>query len=100
LEFIERELTSPEGGFYSALDADSEGVEGKFYVWEEEELKNLIDEKDFKIFSEVFSVNEKGYWEDDNYILLRDESLSQIALNNAISANEMREKIMSGKKCC
>jgi uncharacterized protein YyaL (SSP411 family) len=43
IEFIQNELTGPDGEFYSALDADSEGEEGKFYVWKKEELKNILD---------------------------------------------------------
>ncbi|MBC7861903.1 MAG: thioredoxin domain-containing protein, partial [Bacteroidia bacterium] len=98
IEFIERELTSAEGGFYSALDADSEGVEGKFYVWEEEELKSLIDGNDYKLFSEIFSVNDTGYWEDDNFILLRSVPLSQIALDNNLTISHLKEKIALWKK--
>ena len=42
LDFVLREMTSPEGGFYSAYDADSEGVEGKFYVWSKKEIKEVL----------------------------------------------------------
>ena len=45
MEFINRELSSPEGGFYSALDADSEGEEGKFYVWEKYEIDALLGDR-------------------------------------------------------
>ena len=70
LEFVERELLDETGAFYSALDADSEGEEGKFYVWNETELKLFIRE-DFEIFKDYFNVNNKGLWEHGNYILLR-----------------------------
>ena len=79
LEFIQRELTGAEGNFYSALDADSEGVEGKYYTWTKTELKEILG-VDFDFFAEVFNVNEKGYWEHDVHILLRnldDEALSK-----------------------
>ncbi len=54
-----RELFHPEGGFYSALDADSEGEEGKFYVWNYKEVKNLLGE-DADIFCEYYDITEKG----------------------------------------
>jgi uncharacterized protein YyaL (SSP411 family) len=53
LEYVLRDMTHPEGGFFSAEDADSEGEEGKFYLWHEEELRNVLDteESDFAIKS-------------------------------------------------
>lgn len=72
LAFIAREMTDESGAFYSALDADSEGEEGKFYVWTMAELQKLIPAEDWELFSDYYNVNEKGYWEHGNYILLRD----------------------------
>ncbi|MGB2457833.1 MAG: thioredoxin domain-containing protein, partial [Flavobacteriales bacterium] len=73
LDFVERELSHDNGAFYSALDADSEGVEGKFYVWKKEELKSLL-EQDYPLFAKYYNINHKGYWEEGNYILVKDQS--------------------------
>lgn len=97
IEFIERELTSPDGAFYSALDADSEGEEGKFYVWQEEELKRILGDE-FPLFAEYYNVNEKGFWEHDNYILLRDRSEQEIALKHQMKAEDLKEKIAAAVK--
>lgn len=70
LNFIEQELSGSNGEYYSALDADSEGEEGKYYVWKKEELQQLLG-SDYEIFSSYYNVNEIGYWEHGNYILMR-----------------------------
>lgn len=62
LAFIERELMHPDGGFYSALDADSEGEEGKFYVWDINEIKKIIGEN-ADLFCAYFDIREGGNWE-------------------------------------
>ena len=62
LAFVERELTSPESGFYSSLDADSEGEEGKFYVWSAAELKSVLSE-DYAFFQAAYGVTDPGNWE-------------------------------------
>jgi uncharacterized protein len=62
LAFVQRELMSPEGGFYSALDADSEGEEGKFYVWKEDEFTNLLGE-DATLAKRYFGVSSPGNFE-------------------------------------
>lgn len=66
IRFVERELTSPEAGFYSALDADSEGVEGKFYTFSHEEVIGLLPEKEGEIFCQWFDITEEGNWEGRN----------------------------------
>ncbi|AUD06362.1 thioredoxin domain-containing protein [Spirosoma pollinicola] len=65
INFCQRELLSPEGGFYSALDADSEGVEGKFYTFTTPELKEILG-IDFDWFAELYSITEAGNWEPDH----------------------------------
>jgi uncharacterized protein YyaL (SSP411 family) len=62
IAFVHRELTSPHGGFYSSLDADSEGEEGKFYVWSEEEIKQILG-SEADIFIDYFGITKKGNWE-------------------------------------
>ena len=97
LEFIERELTAENGAFYSALDADSEGEEGKFYVWNETELKLFIRE-DFDIFKDYYNVNSKGLWEHGNYILLRKKTKNEIAKKYKISISALERKIVTWKE--
>ena len=53
-------IVSPEGGFYSAEDADSEGEEGKFYLWTKEEVKEILGEQDGTLFAEVYNLKEAG----------------------------------------
>ena len=62
IAFVERELMSPEGGFYAALDADSEGEEGKYYVWDKKEIDELLG-KDALIFCQYFDITETGNWQ-------------------------------------
>lgn len=90
LQFVERELTDESGGFYSALDADSEGEEGKFYVWKKEELEKIITEN-FDLFAKYYNLNSKGLWEHGNYILLRTTSDESFAANNNITLNQLSE---------
>lgn len=92
IEFVNRELRNPNGGFYSSLDADSEGEEGKFYVWKEEELKNTLSEEDYNFVKNYYNLNSKGYWEHDNYILLRDESDVSFSSKNEMQVEEVKSK--------
>jgi len=57
--YVLRDMTSPDGGFYSAEDADSEGVEGKFYVWTPDEIIKTLGEKDGKIFCDYYDVSDE-----------------------------------------
>lgn len=62
-EYIRREMTDPEGGFYCAQDADSEGVEGKYYVFTPEEIDNVLDKDDASFFCEYFDITKDGNFE-------------------------------------
>jgi uncharacterized protein YyaL (SSP411 family) len=74
-EWLTREMTHPEGGFYSALDADSEGIEGKFYTWTEAEAKQALGD-DFHEAAAYFNITPEGNWEHGQNILMRDVNLS------------------------
>ena len=102
LQFIEDELSTKEGAFYSSLDADSINAKGKleegaFYVWTKDELKAILND-DFELFSEYYNVNYYGYWEHDNYVLIRKNNDEEIAKNNSISVLELQAKVKVWKK--
>ncbi|NAS12317.1 thioredoxin domain-containing protein [Poritiphilus flavus] len=73
--FLDREMYNGSGGYFAALDADSEGEEGKFYIWKEAELRSALGE-DYALFSEYYNISEESAWEADKFVLhrtLRDE---------------------------
>ncbi len=78
VRFLNEELIDDEGGFYSALDADSEGVEGKFYVWKAEEFKNTVQE-DPDFWADFFGIEETGNWENLENILTKHNGLEKIS---------------------
>lgn len=96
LQFIERELTDPSGGFYSSLDADSEGEEGKFYVWDKSELMEILGE-DEPMISDYYHVVEHGNWEGSN-ILLQPDDTEAFALKYNLSLDQLEEKIKKTNK--
>ena len=65
LTYVLRDMTAPEGGFYSAEDADSEGVEGKFYVWKEEEIRHILDKSEAELVLDAFSVLPAGNFHEE-----------------------------------
>ena len=93
LDFVLREMTSPDGGFYSAYDADSEGVEGKFYVWTKKEIKEILGD-DADIFCLYFDVTDGGNWEGNN-ILCNNLNISTISFNFGISEEKIRKILQS-----
>ncbi len=68
LDYILRDMTSPEGGFYAAEDADSEGVEGKFYVWTPQEIEAALAPDDAKLAMRLWDVTEAGNFEGENIL--------------------------------
>ena len=100
--FVEKEWFTNLGGFYSALDADSNNrenqlEEGAFYVWTTEELKSLIND-DFELFCLVFNINDFGHWEHGNYVLIQKESLAIISKEQNISLDELKLKKKNWEK--
>ena len=96
LNYIAKEMTAENGAFYSALDADSEGKEGKFYVWDKDELQTILKD-DFSVVEAYYNINSNGKWE-DNYILLRRKKDVDIAKTLNLSTEKLDEKIKSINK--
>lgn len=92
INFLEREMRSPENAYYSSFDADSEGEEGLFYVWEKSEIDSLLG-SDSKIFCRYYGVAEHGNWEDNKNILHVNLSLSELSNEFSIDKDTAAEKI-------
>ncbi len=98
LAFIEREMTDPAGGFYSSYDADSEGTEGKFYVWEKSEIDSILDDpQQAALFNEYFQVKERGNWEHTNILYYR-EPLDRIASRKGLNIDQAHTLITGAKQ--
>jgi uncharacterized protein YyaL (SSP411 family) len=80
LRWLENEMMSEEGGLFAAQDADSEGEEGKYYVWSQDELKSCLNDR-YNWFSALFNPQNKGYWEHNNWVLLRNETWESFLTN-------------------
>ncbi len=102
LAFIDDELSSNNGAFYSSLDADSknqnnEVEEGAFYTWTKNEVRELIRE-DYELFKEYYNINDFGLWENDRYVLIRNQSDTAFSKKHQITLKELNQKIKFWKK--
>jgi uncharacterized protein YyaL (SSP411 family) len=98
LEWVKREMTSPEGGFYSALDADSEGVEGKFYIYTKVELKRILGDEE-ELFSIYFNVTEDGNWpEEHTNIFFRKKDDEDLASMLGIPVSDLQDRVQKAKE--
>jgi uncharacterized protein YyaL (SSP411 family) len=97
ITWVNREMTSPDGLFYAALDADSEGVEGKFYVWDQREFETVVGENG-KLLSTYFNVTEEGNWEEEETNVLQrkftDEEFAQL---NNLTLAEVQQLVQDAK---
>ena len=96
INFVLQELTDSNGGFYSSIDADSksfdgEEKEGAYYIWKENELKNLLKDE-FILFSEYYNINKYGYWEDENYVLIKNQSDLKFSKEFNLSKEDLIKK--------
>lgn len=96
LDFVLTEMQSKDGGYFSTLDADSEGVEGKFYVWTMDEFRAVFSEPELGFIAEYFDVSEKGNWEHTN-VLRRVVPLELSAQKHQISPDEANRIISTAK---
>jgi len=97
ISWLKREMISPEGGFYSALDADSEGIEGKFYCWYYDEIKELIPTDELDLFCAYYSIEPNGNWEHGMNILYRKLNDQTFAAQNNLSSDSLQSYIQRWK---
>ncbi len=104
LEYVFRDMTSPEGAFYSAEDADSEGEEGRFYLWKFDEIKKIFSD-DAELISKVFNIKEQGNWFDPVHggyngtnILHLQNDLNKLAGELGLTEEHLIKKFNSAKK--
>ena len=86
--FIAREMTAPDGGFYSALDAETDAEEGKYYVWTEDEIKKVLSKKDVKQFASIYGVDKGPNFEGKNVLYVPNGAESEASLKTVKSAQE------------
>ncbi|GLI39747.1 thioredoxin domain-containing protein [Geobacter hydrogenophilus] len=91
-DFVLRELVAPEGGFYSALDADTEGEEGRFYLWTPAQVRSILGEADGDMFCRLFDVTEKGNFEEAS-ILNLPGPLHESALREGVAPEDLDVKV-------
>ena len=96
LDYIVREMTSPEGGFYSTQDADSEGEEGKFFLWTPAEVEKLLPARDAQLFMLYYDVSERGNFEGKN-ILRVAKKAAVIAESAGVSEEELKAALQRGR---
>lgn len=97
LGYVVREMTSPDGPFYSTLDADSEGVEGKFYVWSSQEVEQILGKELAELFNYVYDLTPEGNWEGHN-ILHRSKTWTQDARLLKVEEAELRRKVDEARR--
>lgn len=89
LDFIRREMTHPDGGFYSSLDADSEGHEGRYYIWSPAEIDTALpDQADRSLFHQAYTVTARGNFE-GQMILQRKSGLPELAMQLGVTENDL-----------
>ena len=96
LDYVLREMTSPEGGFYSTQDADSEGVEGKFFVWPLAEIEQVLGHGAADLFAYVYDVTGEGNWDESN-ILNRPKTMDQCAKLLQVDRPKMEQSLAESR---
>lgn len=105
IEYVLRDMTHPDGGFYSAEDADSEGEEGKFYLWYADEIRNVLNKEESDLAIRIFNVSEHGNWVDESKGVMNGTNIlhlkmtyEELASNLNLDNNELLKRIESIRK--
>ncbi|MDO6656936.1 thioredoxin domain-containing protein [Anaerobacillus sp. 1_MG-2023] len=98
LEYVTRDMTSEQGGFYSAEDADSEGEEGKFYVWTESEVHDILGDKLGSLYCKAYDITSKGNFEGKNIPNLIQTDLSKVAKSFSMTEKDVNKQLEEARK--
>jgi uncharacterized protein len=98
IEYVLRDMTDVDGGFYSTEDADSEGEEGKFYVWTPEEVRSLLGERDARLFCAYYDVTPRGNFEHGTSILRVTRGVADVAREHRVEAAELEDVLTRGRR--
>ncbi|HZG71667.1 MAG TPA: thioredoxin domain-containing protein, partial [Chondromyces sp.] len=98
IEFVQREMTNEQGGFLSAVDADSEGEEGKFYVWTKEEVIRVLGEEDGEVFCSVYDITEEGNFEGENIPNLIRSDIGQWEIYFGMELDELNDLLEHARR--
>lgn len=90
IKFIERELSNGDGGYYSSINADSNGDEGQYYVWTVEEVKTILDADEAKIIQDFYNIESYGNWEDGKSVLYKNYFIEEYAKENNRDYSELK----------
>lgn len=98
LKFVERELSNKEGGFYSSLNADTDGEEGKYYVWSDEELRKTLNISELELITNYYNIESYGNWEKGKNIFYRNSSPEEFAREEGMSGKELKASLDNARK--
>ena len=98
MDYVLRDMTDPQGGFYSAEDADSEGEEGTFYVWTPEQTQAVLGERQAKLFNDYYGVTPQGNFEHNTSILNVTKSLAEVAKKHDLSEAALGEELSQARE--
>ena len=103
--YVLRDMADSKGGFYSAEDADSEGVEGKFYVWTEDEIRKVLKGEEADLIINVYNIDKTGNFRDEASventganILHLEKTLTEVAFKNKTSVDELKERVEAARQ--
>lgn len=97
LDFTIAELCNKQGGFYSGLDADSEGKEGGFYTWSKDEICNILEEES-DLFCEFYQITDKGSFENNRNLIYMPQSFLEFAQKNNLDYQNLKYKLKANLK--
>ncbi|MBS9523206.1 thioredoxin domain-containing protein [Litoribacter alkaliphilus] len=92
IAWLKNDMLQPEGGFNAAIDADSEGVEGKFYTWKANDLEDMLGE-DFEWFKDLYNIKDAGNWEEGTNILFQTQEYDQISQKYGFTETDLHTKL-------